>query len=155
VEKAAAYLCGTLVFIMFLIVTLQIFARALHVTVSWTEEASRYILIWIGMLAAGIALKEGGHAAIGFVIDPLPKKAQHVVNLLIEAGILVFMIIFFKTSLKAAFDAKDFLASAFDMTMFWPKMALPVGSVVLILNCIYLMAFDLTKLVYGEEGAAS
>lgn len=155
IEKIAAYLCGTLVFVMFLIVILQIFSRAVQVTVSWTEEASRYILIWIGMLAAGIALKEGGHAAIGFVVDALPKKFQRVINLLIVGGILFFTVIFFKTSLQAAIESKAMLASAFEMTMFWPKMALPVGSVVIILNCLYLMAYDLMKLIYGEKGAAS
>jgi len=155
VEKIAAYLCGTLVLVMFIIVSLQIFSRTVGITVSWTEEASRYILIWIGMLGAGIALREGGHAAIGFVVDPLPEKARYAISLLTETGILIFMGIFFKTSLIAAIAAKDMLASAFELTMFWPKMALPVGSVVIILNCLYLMAADVTKLMYGEEGAAS
>jgi TRAP-type C4-dicarboxylate transport system permease small subunit len=143
----AASLCGSVVFVMFVVMMLQVFARSLGVTISWTEEVARYLLIWVGLLAAGIALREGGHAAIGFIVDRFPKKVQMVFSLFIECSILVFIVIFFWTSLKVAVDAQDFIASSFEMSMMWPKLALPVGSVIMIVNTLYLIAFDVTALM--------
>ena len=151
-EKIAIYLCGSLVLLMLAIVTVQIFARTMSITVSWTEEASRYILIWLGMLAGGVALKQGAHAAVGFITEALPQKVQLVISIAMNVGILIFMAVFFWTGLISAIASRDVLASAFEITMFWPKMAVPVGSVFIILNCVYLIAYDITKLMYGEEG---
>jgi TRAP-type C4-dicarboxylate transport system permease small subunit len=151
-ERIAAVVCGLLVIVMLVIVSLQIFARTIGITVSWTEEASRYILIWLGMLAAGIAHKQGGHAAVGFVTDALPRNAQLRIRIAMNLAILVFMLVFFWTGLRVAIDSTAILASAFEITMFWPKMAIPVGSVFLVLNTAFLIADDVTKMKYGEEG---
>ena len=154
--KIAGYLCGSLVFVMFLVVALQIVARTVGITISWTEEASRYLLIWVGLLAAGIALKEGGHAAIGFVVDLFSIKFQILIGIFIKLCILGFLLLFFKTGLSSALAAHDILMSSFEMSMVWPKLSIPVGSVVMIVNCLYLIAFDITRLMNGRtEGDRS
>jgi TRAP-type C4-dicarboxylate transport system permease small subunit len=47
-ETITLYVCSFLVFAMFLVVMVQVISRVLGSSVPWTEEISRYLLIWIG-----------------------------------------------------------------------------------------------------------
>src|SRR3979411_2717924 len=77
-------------------VTLQIISRytALIPSWIWTEELSRFLFIWMIMLGAMIAVREGTH----FVVDVWPDLApsptavrQIVANVFVLAFALVFV----------------------------------------------------------------
>ncbi|HUP98558.1 MAG TPA: TRAP transporter small permease [Usitatibacter sp.] len=77
-------------------VTLQIVSRytALIPSWIWTEELSRFLFIWMVMLGAMIAVREGTHFIVDFVPDmaPRPTAALHIVtNLFVLAFALVFV----------------------------------------------------------------
>ena len=40
---------------------------------TWTEESSRYLMIWMGFLATALALREGGHVAMDLLLSRLPR----------------------------------------------------------------------------------
>ena len=66
-------------------VTLQIFSRytGLIPRYIWTEEVARFCFMWIVMIGAMIAVRDGSH----FEVDVLPKFA----SARIEAGFRVFV----------------------------------------------------------------
>jgi TRAP-type C4-dicarboxylate transport system permease small subunit len=77
-------------------VTLQIVARytALIPSWIWTEELSRFLFIWMIMLGAMIAVREGTHFIVDFVPDMAPKPTaalQILANLCIGAFAVVFV----------------------------------------------------------------
>ena len=89
-------LMAATVAILIVPVTLQIISRytALIPSWIWTEELSRFLFIWMIMLGAMIAVREGSH----FVVDVLPDLPprpnaflQIVTNLLVLAFALVFV----------------------------------------------------------------
>ncbi|NMB17806.1 MAG: TRAP transporter small permease subunit, partial [Firmicutes bacterium] len=89
-EKITLHLCSVLVFIMFVIVMVQIFSRMFCSSVSWTEELSRFLLVWIGLLAASIALKQGGHAGIEFFVERLSDELQTHIRVICAVIMLIF-----------------------------------------------------------------
>ena len=50
-------------------------------SVSWTEELARFLMIWICMLGASIALKEGGHIGVTFFLMKLRKLKTTVITI--------------------------------------------------------------------------
>jgi TRAP-type C4-dicarboxylate transport system permease small subunit len=77
-------------------VTLQIISRytALIPSWIWTEELSRFLFIWMIMLGAMIAVREGTHFVVDVWPDLRPRPAallQVAANLFVLAFALVFV----------------------------------------------------------------
>ncbi len=60
-------------------------------SVTWAEELSRFLMIWVTYLGAGLALRAGNHVAFEYVQSLLPPRVVPWVRALIALGILVFL----------------------------------------------------------------
>ena len=55
--------------VMVVIVALQVASRYLFPSpISWTEEASRYCLIWLTFLGASMVIRTKGHFAVEYLL---------------------------------------------------------------------------------------
>src|SRR5262245_8869771 len=59
-------------------------------SILWVEEASRYLMIWLTFIGAGIVLRYGGHIGIDTLQQRMPRHAP-----MIRATILVLLLAFF------------------------------------------------------------
>ena len=59
-------------------------------SILWVEEASRYAMIWLTFLGAGLVLRYGGHIGIETLHEKLPRHAP-----LLRALIVVLLLGFF------------------------------------------------------------
>ena len=88
-------LLGLSLLILLLPVTLQVFSRFTHIIPHyiWTEEMARFGLVWMVMIGAMLAVREGTH----FVVDVFPKltpRGTAKVELISGAFVLAFSLIF-------------------------------------------------------------
>ncbi|MDJ0711955.1 MAG: TRAP transporter small permease [Woeseiaceae bacterium] len=75
----------------------QVLSRYLFVVpAAWTEELARFLLIWIGMLGAAYAYRQGSHLGIDLLAEKLAEigkqrlhRIVHIVCLLFAASVLV------------------------------------------------------------------
>ena len=76
-------------------VTMQIVARftSLIPAYIWTEEASRFLFIWMIMLGAMIGIREGTHFEVD-VWPELPRRGEALVRIVARLGVLAFAIVF-------------------------------------------------------------
>jgi TRAP-type C4-dicarboxylate transport system permease small subunit len=90
-------LIKNIVFIMLIamtiIVTIQIIFRVFFTALSWTEELSRYLLVWGSLFAATVAYKQNSHIAITFVIEKLKNQTRKKVSILIYFITILFFIV--------------------------------------------------------------
>jgi len=94
-QRLLTWLMAAAVGILIIPVTLQVVSRytALIPAWIWTEELSRFLFIWMIMLGAMIAVREGTH----FVVDVLPQmppRAHAAVQIVADLGILAFALVF-------------------------------------------------------------
>lgn len=76
---------------MVLIVTWQVFSRAIFNTAPfWSEEVSRILMIWVAFLGIAIGFRERVHIAVGMFVDKLPMGVQSWVQRLIYALMFAF-----------------------------------------------------------------
>jgi TRAP-type C4-dicarboxylate transport system permease small subunit len=87
----------TLTFIMLMamtiIVTAQIICRVFFTALSWTEELSRYLLVWGSLFAATVAYKQNSHIAITFVVEKLKNQTRKKVSMLTYFITIIFFIV--------------------------------------------------------------
>ncbi len=150
-EKITGYVSMGLVAVMLAVVMIQVILRFFKASVPWSEELSRMLLIWIGMLGAGIAAKEGLHVGVDFLITLLPRSLQKTIGILINLILIAFLIFFTYQGYLSAVAAKRVMATTFEITLFFPKLALPVGSILIAYHLFYFVVKDIYNLLTGAE----
>ena len=77
--------------IMFINVTWQVFSRyILNAPSPYTEELTRYLMIWIGLLGAAYVSGKNAHISIDLFKDKFSKKKQNRINFFSDVLIIFF-----------------------------------------------------------------
>ncbi len=66
---------------MAIIITLQVIFRFFFTALSWSEEASRFLLVWSSLIGASVGFKRGAHISITFVLNIIPEKAKKLISI--------------------------------------------------------------------------
>lgn len=91
-DKAMEFVIVVMLGAMVVITGAQIVCRIFFTSLAWSEEATRYLLIWSTLLGAGCVYKHAGHISITIVQDNLPSKAKDVLQIVIH-GLCSFLFI--------------------------------------------------------------
>ncbi len=93
IDKIIEVILVGLLGIMVINVSWQVFSRfVLNDPSSWTEELTRYLLIWLGMLGAGYVTGQKMHLAIDYFAKKGSKQIQFYIELVVNFSILIFAI---------------------------------------------------------------
>lgn len=90
-EKISDWLdkiCGVLIVIMLgamvIITTAQIICRTWFTALTWSDEVTRYLLIWSTFLGATCVYRHGGNIAITFVQEMFPAAVTKALKVLVH-----------------------------------------------------------------------
>jgi len=79
--------------ILVLAVLWQVFTRkVLNSPSEWTEELAIFLLIWVALLGAAVALGLGAHLGIDYFVGKLSKGKRVLIEILVFIFILAFSI---------------------------------------------------------------
>lgn len=138
IDKLVNIICTLLIAVMTCIVLLQVSTRFLPVkNPNWTEELSRYIMIYIAYIGASISIREWSNVGVDFIIERLPKVAKYALNIIIRLAILAFWCIalylsiqiFPKTGMRQ-------LSASMRFPIFYAQCSIIVGSALCIIQGI-------------------
>lgn len=79
-DKVCRCALFTVIVAMIVVITAQVVFRVFFTALSWTEELSRYLLVWASFLGTAVAFKKGAHIAVGFAVDALPETLRKIVR---------------------------------------------------------------------------
>ena len=90
------FLLTVLLFLLVIPVTLQIVARYTEFIPRyiWTEEAARFLFIWIIMIGATIAVREQTHFDVDILPKPKSPRWKAIGELVVDCAILVIAAVF-------------------------------------------------------------
>lgn len=78
---------GFLVLVLLCVVTAGIVFRAFNEPLSWTDEMSGYLMVWIACLGWMIATRHGSHIRIRLLLDKLPGRAWRGSEVLLQGAV--------------------------------------------------------------------
>ena len=94
IDKTLAKFLIALMALMVLAVTWQVVTRFLmHDPSSFTEEAARFLLIWIGLLGAAWALRTRAHLGIDILTHRLTGLRKQITDISVYVIIILFSIL--------------------------------------------------------------
>ena len=123
------------------------------ISLSWVEELTRYMMIWLAWLGAGLALREGAHIAIDTLQTALPDIGAR----LLRAIVFLAMIGFFGALAWLGWRYSMFAWRQQTAVLRLPAglvyLAIPVGSVLMLLHLLLTMREAVTHTATPEEQA--
>ena len=142
VEWICALLVGTMVLVIWFGVVERYF---LHLGFTWTEEFSRYVMIWAALLAVSCGAYYREHIGLDLVRQRLPAKGRRYLMVVLDtigAAFFVFMAIY---GLGMASAGRSQYATIFGMTMVVPFASVPVASALAAFQILAAMVRDFNK----------
>lgn len=92
-DKIVGIMLMIILGVMVINVTWQVFSRyVLQSPSSFTDELSRYLLVWLGMLGAAYVAGQGNHLAIDLLPTKLKGEAKRKLLMVINVVIILFVI---------------------------------------------------------------
>ncbi|GAB3005375.1 TRAP transporter small permease [Cyclobacterium sp. 1_MG-2023] len=92
-DKIVGVMLMVIMAVMVLNVTWQVFSRyVIQSPSSFTDELSRYLLVWLGMLGAAYVAGQGNHLAIDILPTKLTGEAKRKLLMVINVVIILFVI---------------------------------------------------------------
>jgi TRAP-type C4-dicarboxylate transport system permease small subunit len=125
---------------MTITVALQVICRYwVGISLTWSEELSRYLMVWLTFLGAGIAFKKGAHMSFHLLLQRVPPEARFLAKVFTLCAILIYLIIL---------AVKGIQLSLFNMAQYSPAMGIPVGTIYLAIpaGSVVMAVHGLTQL---------
>jgi TRAP-type C4-dicarboxylate transport system permease small subunit len=151
-NKVVAQLClVSMAGMTFVVLLGVVFRYVLRMPLSWTEELSRYLMIWAASLAISLGIKENSHVGLTVLLDTAKSK---IVRVILETAIffvtLVFLVIMIYYSIQMVIEAKWQISQGLGITMVLPTLAIPVSMIIGLVQLVSRYILTLGKSGTGD-----
>ena len=125
-DRSLELLVMIVVAVLVLDVLWQVFTRkVLNDPSTWTEELAVFMLIWVSLLGAAVALSRGAHLGIDYFVGKLPPRTR------VATEVLVFFCIAAFSLLVMVVGGIDLVVSTLELGQESPALRVKVGYVYL------------------------
>ena len=126
-------LCNTILTVMTLVIILLVITRNFFgFSYSWSEELTRYLLVWMCLLGAVVLLQRDDHIKIDFISFLLPAKANAVLVLALRLVTLTFLVFLAYQGWLTALARGINRSPALGISLTWPYMAIAVSAALMV-----------------------
>ena len=130
---------------MVLITTAQIICRIWFTALSWSEEVTRFLLIWATFLGASCVYRRSGNIAITAVQNLFPEKGKKVLRIVVHLVCLCLFAIVLHYGIQYC-NKQVRTAAALPIKMKYIYMCLPIGMGV----CMYHAFVMMLEEIFGK-----
>ncbi|WP_109075738.1 MULTISPECIES: TRAP transporter small permease [unclassified Azospirillum] len=114
---------GALLGLMTLLVFANVVLRYLfELSLPWVEELTRFMMIWVAYLGAGLALRAGAHVSVDLLQDAVAPRLARIMRIAVALSVLVFLV---------TVAWYGWIYAQFTMRQTSPVLELPLGAVYL------------------------
>ncbi|MBI4806692.1 MAG: TRAP transporter small permease [Desulfovibrio sp.] len=127
--KGLEWACGLCIAAMVVIVWLGAFSRYFFdLGFTWTEELSRYVMIWGSLLAVPVAAYHREHIGLDLLFKHFPPPMKRAVRFLLDFIGLAFFLFLTWFGIGMTMKGASQYATIFHMSMAFPFASIPVTS---------------------------
>lgn len=133
---------------MFLILLEQVIMRYVFSRpLTWSEEAARFIFVYVSFIGISYAYRQKGHIRMEVVVNLFPQAVRRGLEVLINLGTIALFCYMIPFSFRFIGIQAGVKATATHIPMSIVYTALPLG---MALSCVRLLISSL-RIVWGEE----
>jgi len=106
---------------------------------SWSEELARYLQVWLILLTSAAVLRKGLHLAVDYAVHSLPAPAKRFLRIVNLGFIIFFLLVVMISGSMLIAATLSHKTPALQLPMWLVYLALPVGSLLMLLETIALL----------------
>ena len=138
------------VFLLSIVMTVTVLAGVffryiVRSPLGWTEELSRYMMIWMALLSVALCIWRHEHVGVTMFVKKLPRLLAKFMIFVSNGLILYFLYVLARYGFMMAEGGKAQLSTALHTTMKWWLMAVPVSATVCIVMLVCKMILDIRR----------
>jgi len=136
-DRAAAVVACALVVALLVCVALGVLTRALRDPFIWTDELSRFLMVWLAVFGWILATRKRIHVRIRFLQDRLPPSLHRIVEIAIQAAMTLFGALVAAYAVGLVGKNHDLEATSLPISMSWLYAPLVLGGAVTALQGLF------------------
>ncbi|HEY9053785.1 MAG TPA: TRAP transporter small permease [Rectinemataceae bacterium] len=120
--------------LMVVVSILQVVFRFFFTALTWSEELSCFLLVFVSLLGTAVAFKKGSHIAVTFLVDKLKGAAKKTIQTFVALlGLVFFSVVAYYGAVLMRAEAGQ-LTPAMGISMRWVYLMYPVVGGITILH---------------------
>ena len=136
-NKTVDYLLFLVLGVMALSMAVNVFCRScLNFSISWADELSQSLLVWLTFLGAAVAVREHSHYSFNFIDQKLNDKGRAGLALFTDALVLFCAVYMLVDGIRITSGISGWLMPAMGISRAWVYGACPVGCVLMVVYCM-------------------
>lgn len=140
INKAMGYVLMAMLAVMTAIIFWQVFSRfVVGSSLAWSEELSRFLMIFMIFIGASIALRGNELISVELLLERLAGTSRKILVIIIQLVSIVFFIILIKYGYAMAESFSNQKAPSLGVSMQIIYLSLPLGGVLMLINSIACM----------------
>jgi TRAP-type C4-dicarboxylate transport system permease small subunit len=146
-DKTQRYLLSTLLFLVCLLLLIQLVTRMLGTSaLGWTEEAARYLFIWLVFLGSGFAVRHNGHI-MADILRPKSISPLAIAWLIfLEFIVFAISLFFLWSGAQLTLVSSNTTMISMDLSMAYRSFAVVGGAVLMAVFGVWNVATLLRQL---------
>ena len=120
-------------------------------SILWVEEVSRYLMIWLTFLGAGLVLRYGGHVGIDTLQEALPRQAASI-RMLVFILLLGFFLFMTWVGVRYAVFAWGQTTPIMEVPIGAVYLAIPIGFILLIVHLLLMAEAYIRRRQFRADG---
>jgi TRAP-type transport system small permease protein len=150
-DRILRFLLCVLVGSIFLDIILQISARKVfNVSIPWTEELARYLMVWCGFIGLGVAYRAGELHTIEVLTQRLGIAQTIIFRIISNILILIFLVVVIVYGVKLCHLNLDNISPNLNVSMAYMYMSVPLGCFLTLLISLEKIFLSVNELKAGE-----
>lgn len=133
-DRSAAAVACALIVALLACVALGVATRALGEPLIWTDELSRFLMVWLAVFGWMLATRKRTHVRIRFFQDRLPQPAHRLAEVAIQAAMTLFGALVTVYGAGLIGKNHDLEATSLPISMAWLYAPLALGGAVTVLQ---------------------
>jgi TRAP-type C4-dicarboxylate transport system permease small subunit len=154
IARTAKYFAGFLLALMVTMILSQVFFRyVLNDSLTWTEELSKFAMVWIACLVSPWAYREHLNVSIEMFHDALPALPKRLAEIVITLLVMLISAIFFMQSISFVAGGTTITAASVAVKLWIFYLCMPFAFAALFLVSIERLIQQLTSplIPYNED----
>ena len=143
-DKVCGTICVFMIGAMVILTTAQIVFRTWFTALSWSDEVTRYLLVWSTFLGATCVYRHGGNIAITFIQEAFPEKISKVLRVVVHAVcfVLFAVLLYYGWQYVGSLNRK---ATSIPLTMSQVYLCMPISMLILMFHALVMTIDECTK----------
>jgi TRAP-type C4-dicarboxylate transport system permease small subunit len=129
-DRAIQWLAIGLTVALLAVVVLGVITRALGDPLIWTDEISRFLMVWVAVAGWLLATRRRAHIRIRFFHNMLPKRTWRAAEIVIQCGILLLGILLAWYGVDIVVRNRDMEALSLPISLAWMYLPIVIAGLV-------------------------